>query len=161
MIFYNLTRYCSLKFFWNNPSPLVCLRSTKTNDLISHTFDQTLFYMACQLFSEEILTGEFFATGLYKSLDEYQILLAIASIIYEPRINHKFKTEFKNDQLRLLRKTISSNEFLSNNKKFDELSKMTTMIKPIYDGKSFFDVLERIRLGFSFGTLHNSNYMQK
>jgi len=112
----------------------------KKNAVTNKLTDKGIF--SSKIFSEEILTGEFFATDLYKNLDEYQILLVICSIIYELRLNNKFKTQFKDDKLRLLRKTINSSDFLSQNKKFDELGDLTTLIKPIYDGKTFFDVLE-------------------
>ena len=75
-------------------------------------------------------------------LDEYQILLLLATLIYEPRINHQFKQFYRNEQLKNLKRILYKNIYLSKEKKFENLHLMTTLIKPIYDGQTFFDVMK-------------------
>lgn len=99
-----------------------------------------------KIYADEFTLGEIFATGLAKKLDEYQILLALGAIVYEHREMNQFKREYKNDQYQKLWRTLSRNEYLRRENKFQHLSKITTFIYPAYYGKSFFDVLDLTNL---------------
>jgi len=98
-------------------------------------------YFSSKVFADEITMGEVFATDFANQLDEYQILLVIASIVYEPREMNTFKQRFRNEQLKNLKRFLHADEYLSREKKFLQLDDMTTIINPIYYGKSFFEVL--------------------
>ncbi len=97
---------------------------------------------ASHVYADEITLGEVFATALHESLDEYQILLLLAAIVYEPRERDEFKQKFRNDALKKLKTTLRKNEWLAKEKKFLSLDVMTTVINPIYNGKTFFDVMD-------------------
>ncbi|MBU0457079.1 MAG: DEAD/DEAH box helicase [Nanoarchaeota archaeon] len=99
-----------------------------------------------QVFADEITLGEIFATGFADNLDEYQILLILASLVYEPRANHQFKGNFKNEQLQNLKMMIYNDAYLSKEKKFENLNIMTVLIHPIYHGENFFDVIKSTNL---------------
>lgn len=99
-----------------------------------------------KIFADEISFGEIFATDLVHKLNEYQILLILAALVYEPRINHQFKQEFKNEKLNDLKRVLYSNDYLSRVEKFENLKTMTTLIKPIYEGQTFFDVMKLTNL---------------
>lgn len=99
-------------------------------------------HFSSQIFADEITIGEIFATDFVDKLDEYQILLLLCALVYEPRITHQFKEFFKNEQLRDLTQVLRENSYLSKEKKFEDLRFMTTFIYPIYQGKSFFEVLK-------------------
>jgi superfamily II RNA helicase len=103
-------------------------------------------FFSSKVFADEITLGEIFATGLSSKLDEYQILLVLAALIYEPREKNKFKQKFRNEQLKQLKTILHSSEFLGKEKKFLELDNITTLINPVYNGKTFFDVLEMTNL---------------
>src|SRR3989338_8777582 len=94
-----------------------------------------------KVYSDEITLGEVFATDVATQLDEYQILLAIASIVYEPGRNDEFKQEFPSESLQNLKKALHKNEYLAKEEKFLELNKLTALIQPVYKGTSFFDLL--------------------
>ena len=94
-----------------------------------------------KVYADEITLGEIFATELAEKLDEYSILLILATIVYEHRETTEFKQEFKDARYRKVWPLLSKNEYLRKEKKFINLSKMTAFINPVYDGKSFFDVL--------------------
>lgn len=98
-------------------------------------------YFSSKVFADEIALGEIFATNLADSLDEYQILLVLAALVYEPRQMNKFKQLFRNEQLHKLKGILRKNEYLAHEKKFLKLDIVTVFINPIYHGKSFFDVL--------------------
>lgn len=101
---------------------------------------------ASKIFADEITTGELFATEIVDELDEYQILLTIGALAYEPREMNKFKQLFRNEALQQLKKILSKNEILAKEKKFLELDTLTTLLNPIYNGKSFFEVLQLTNL---------------
>src|SRR3989344_3772483 len=96
---------------------------------------------AAKIFADEIAIGEVFATSMVDSLDEYQILLVLASLIYETREGNIFREKFEDEKLRVLRGILWKNEYLSMEKKFLSLDIMTTLINPVYQGKTFFDVM--------------------
>ncbi|MBT4538706.1 DEAD/DEAH box helicase [Candidatus Woesearchaeota archaeon] len=97
---------------------------------------------ASHIYADEITLGEVFSTGLHESLDEYQILLLLAAVVYEPRERDEFKQKFRNEQLQELKTLLKNDEWLAREKKFLSLDVMTTIINPIYNGKSFFDVMK-------------------
>ncbi|OGI65484.1 hypothetical protein A2642_04710 [Candidatus Nomurabacteria bacterium RIFCSPHIGHO2_01_FULL_39_10] len=101
---------------------------------------------AAKIFADEITTGEIFATDVWQSLDEYQILLVLACLVYEEREMHKFEKGFKDESLVKLHKVLHASDYLHMEKKFLSLDQMTVLIHPIYHGKTFFDVLELINL---------------
>ncbi len=103
-------------------------------------------FFSSRIYADEITTGEVFATEVVEELDEYQIMLIIACLIYEPREMDEFRQQFRNEQLRLLKSLLHRNDYLARENKFLELENMTALIHPIYSGKSFFDVLQAINL---------------
>ncbi len=99
-----------------------------------------------KIFAHEIAIGEIFATPINSKLDEYQILLVLAALVYEPRDTYKFKQKFRNEALKKLKIILRKNEFLAKEKHLLELDTMTTIINPMYNGKTFFEVLELTNL---------------
>ncbi|MDO8655750.1 MAG: DEAD/DEAH box helicase [Nanoarchaeota archaeon] len=94
-----------------------------------------------KVYADEISMGELFATDLSAQLDEYQILLAIACLVYESGRNDEFKQEYRDESLNNLKKVLHKNEYLTMEKKFLEMNKLTALINPVYNGKTFFDLL--------------------
>ncbi len=101
---------------------------------------------SAKVYADEITMGEIFATPLVKRLDEYQILLVIACLVYEPKEQNQFRQLFRTEQLRQLKSLLRSNEYLSRERKFLELDTMTAVVHPLYHGKSFFDLLSLTNL---------------
>ena len=98
------------------------------------------------VYADEIAMGEVFATDMIRRLDEYQILLVLAALVYEPKERTKFKQLFRNEQLRQLKGILRTNDYLAREKKFLSLDQITTLVNPIYHGKTFFDLLELTNL---------------
>lgn len=103
-------------------------------------------HFSSKVFADEITLGEIFATGFADQLDEYQILLILACLVYEPRINHQFKQEFKDEKLKGLRTLLNADEYLSREEKFENLATMTALIYPLIKGQSFFEVIKLTNL---------------
>ncbi len=106
--------------------------------------DKGLF--ASHIFANEISISEIFSTPFFESIDEYEILLILAALIYEPRENHKFKKSFTEEPFGSLVKKIKAHEYLKTDKQLLSIKTMTTVIQPIYNGKTFFDVLDLTNL---------------
>ncbi len=94
-----------------------------------------------KVYADEISMGEIFATEIAGQLDEYQILLAIACLVYEAGRNDEFKQEYRDERLNNLKKVLHKNEYLTLEKKFLEMNRLTALINPAYNGKTFFDLL--------------------
>ncbi len=99
-----------------------------------------------KIFADEIAMGELFATELSDELNDYQILLALGALAYEPKEANQFKQAFRNDALKKLKSVLATNEVLAKERKFLELDTLTTLLNPIYNGKTFFDVLQLTNL---------------
>ncbi len=101
---------------------------------------------SARIYADEITMGQIFATDFVKSLDEYQILLTIAALVYEHREMNIFKTTYLDNGYNKLKNLLSKNEYLSREKKFLNLKLVTTLVSPVYNGKTFFDVLNLTNL---------------
>ena len=103
-------------------------------------------FFGARVYADEITLGEIFATDFAKKLDEYQTLLVLAALVYEPRETHKFKQKFRSEALKILKRELHSHEWLGKEKKFLNLDTITVFINPIFHGKDFFDVLQYTNL---------------
>ncbi len=106
--------------------------------------DKGLF--SSKVYADEITMGEIFATGVAPELNEFQILLVLGCLTYEPRETHQFRQEFKDEELRKLKVILWKNEYLAKEKKFLELENISVLINPVYYGKNFFDILQLTNL---------------
>jgi len=99
-----------------------------------------------KIYSDEIVTGEVFATEFYKQLNEFQMLMMIACISYEPRerteVYKVFGSKFIND----LKQYIKRDDFLKREKRFRSLDKLTAFIHPCYHGNNIFAVIKNTNL---------------
>jgi superfamily II RNA helicase len=101
---------------------------------------------SAKVFADEITLGEIFATPFADNLDEYQILLVLAALVYESRENDQFKKEFKTSELKQLEKELVRSDYLRRERKFESLRKITALIDPVYRGEDFFEVIGNTNL---------------
>jgi len=99
-----------------------------------------------KIYSEEILTGELFATRFYSDLSEYQILLLLGIIVMEDNDKIEFYTKYINSDVKELRKKIRRNDFLSKEQKFSYLYDITAILYPLYENNDFFEILQNTNL---------------
>ncbi|MFH1409597.1 MAG: DEAD/DEAH box helicase [Nanoarchaeota archaeon] len=94
------------------------------------------------IYADEILLGEIFATPFHQELNEYQILLLLACLCYEPRERDNLgKPQYTKD-IRDLKRRIQGSQTLAREKKFAQLVPMTAFIHPCYHGKTIFDIVK-------------------
>ncbi|MBI2572500.1 DEAD/DEAH box helicase [Candidatus Woesearchaeota archaeon] len=103
-------------------------------------------HFAARIFADEITLGEIFATPVADEFDEYEILLVLASIVYEPREMNQFSKQFLDEKYNHAHKVLMKEEYLHHEKKFYSMKEMTTLIYPLYNGKSFFEILKLTNL---------------
>ncbi|MEK6943664.1 MAG: DEAD/DEAH box helicase [Nanoarchaeota archaeon] len=101
---------------------------------------------ASQIYSEEILIGEIFATEFYKKLNEYQMLMVVACVCYEARERTEFYKTFHSRQTNDLKKMLWDDDFLSKEKRFREIDNLTSMIHLCYTGSDLFKILSNTNL---------------
>jgi superfamily II RNA helicase len=101
---------------------------------------------ASQVYADELILGEIFATDFYQDLNEYQILLIMGCLCYEPRERTQFYEKFPSSHSRDLAGRLRSHPYLSQQKQFEQLKLVTAFIHPIYHGESIFTVLHNTNL---------------
>ena len=101
---------------------------------------------ASQIYSDEIIIGEIFATDFCKKLNEYQILMLLACVCYEPRESTQFKKMFPSRFVHELKRMVRSHDYISHEAKFAVLDDLTALIHPCYHGASVFEVIKNTNL---------------
>jgi len=99
-----------------------------------------------QIYADEILIGEIFATDFYLNLNEFQILMILAGICYESREKTEFYKEYPSDFLNQLKNTLRSYSYTNKESRFNDLDVLTSLIHPCYYNKSIFDIMENTNL---------------
>ena len=101
---------------------------------------------ASKIYSDEILISEIFATEFYKNLNEYQMLMIVACICYEHRERVEFCKQYSSHFINDLKRIIWKNDFVSRDKRFSEIEKLTAIIHPCYHGRDLFRILENTNI---------------
>jgi superfamily II RNA helicase len=99
-----------------------------------------------RIFANELVISEVFATDLFTTLTEYQILLLLGALIYEPREKTIIRKKYPTKEYKDLIKLLMSNQLTKLEDKFESLLDVTGFIYPVYEGKTFFDVLDNTNL---------------
>jgi superfamily II RNA helicase len=99
-----------------------------------------------QIYADEILIGEIFATDFYFILNEYQILMILACICYESREKTEFYEQYPSDFLNQLKKALMMDNYTNQEPRFNDLDALTSLIHPCCYNKSIFDILENTNL---------------
>jgi superfamily II RNA helicase len=111
--------------------------------------DSTLTEMgdfASRIYTEEILMGEIFSTGLYKDLDDYQMMLVLACATYEPRERTEFFKTFQNKGSATLRSILKQNPNVAKSRVFKNIEDLTALVWPCYNGKTIFQIIPNVSL---------------
>ena len=99
-----------------------------------------------KIYADEIVIGEIFATDFYAGLNEYEIMMIIASLCYEPREKTEFYKTYRSKPLNELKKKIWDNEQMRKVSRFNYLDALTAMIHPCYHGKDIFYIIKNTNL---------------
>ncbi len=101
---------------------------------------------ASQIYSDEILIGELFATDFHKQLNNYQTLLVIAAVCYEARERTQFHQKFPTQDAHKLRQLLRANHYAQKDKRFEEIIDITSIIHPLFEGENLFDIVKNTSL---------------
>ncbi|MCX6706596.1 MAG: DEAD/DEAH box helicase, partial [Candidatus Woesearchaeota archaeon] len=88
--------------------------------------------------------GEMFATDFYTHLNEYQMMLIIASLCYEPRERTEFYKMFPSKSIDDLRRKTAHEPIMKS--RFSYLDQISAMMHPCYYGHDIFDILKNTDL---------------
>ncbi len=101
---------------------------------------------SAQIYSDEILTGELFATDFYKQLNAYQTLLLAAAICYESRERTQFHHKFPSQDAHRLQHLLRTHHYAQKDKRFEDIMDITAIIQPCYEGANLFDLAKNTSL---------------
>ena len=101
---------------------------------------------AAKIYSDEILTGELFATDFHSQLSTYQLMLLVAAICYEARERTQFHRTFPTEAQHRLEKTLRSHPYAGKDKRFEALREITAIMHPCYEGMNIFDIVKNTSL---------------
>ncbi|MBT4446434.1 DEAD/DEAH box helicase [archaeon] len=101
---------------------------------------------ATKIFVNEIIISEIFATDLYLKMSDYQILLTLGSLCYEAKEKTTFKRRFMNKEYNALKAILAEDPLTKKEKLFESMHDVTALVHPMYNGKTFFDLLENTNL---------------
>lgn len=94
---------------------------------------------ASKIFCDEIEFTEMFATNFWKKLTTYEIALIIAVMVYE----EKRKDEFYGSVSSAIERSLVSKSASIIGKKANHINDMSSIVYPIFAGKSFFEMLKK------------------
>ena len=97
-----------------------------------------------KIYADEIILGEIFATDFYKELNEYQIMLIIACLCYEPREKTEFYKTYTSKFLHDLTRKIHHD--LGIERRFHCIEQLTALMHPCYYGKDIFNIMKNTNL---------------
>ncbi|MBU0666214.1 MAG: DEAD/DEAH box helicase [Nanoarchaeota archaeon] len=101
------------------------------------------------LFTTKIFGNELEVSQIFNGeieLDEYSILLLLASLEYEGKRETRFYKTYENSDSRKLFNQIQNNPVLRKGAWSQNINKMTAIIYPLYHQKKFFEVLKNSNL---------------
>jgi superfamily II RNA helicase len=101
---------------------------------------------ATKIFSNEIEISQMFAGEFNYELDEYTILLLIASLVYENKRETKFYVKYNTQKIIKIKKALSLHPVLRNGGWQENMEKMSALIDPCYNQKKFIDILKNTNL---------------
>ncbi len=103
-------------------------------------------HFASHIFANEITIAEIFATDFIDTISEYEILLLLGALVYEPRQMNKFYKTYTQEPYGKLVHKLRQHEHLGKEKKFLMLKEATAFTYPMFHGETFFDVLKNTNL---------------
>ncbi len=124
-------------------------RLKKMKYIISEEDEEHLTWkgeFASKIYVDELLMGEMFGTDFKEGLNEYEILLLISALSYEPKEKTEFFNQKDNKFVKKLKKKIGSVPFLKDEERLNNIKKMTSLIDPCYHGKTVFESMNNTNM---------------
>ena len=100
---------------------------------------------ATHIYSNELLITEIFCSSLYQKLTDTELTVLVASIVYEEKLQDKFKIGDKKTFFNII-DTLEQNEFISKKLNQKSVSKMNLIVSSWIEGVQFPDLMEMCNL---------------
>ncbi|MBD3318443.1 DEAD/DEAH box helicase [Candidatus Woesearchaeota archaeon] len=94
------------------------------------------------IFVDELLIGEVFGTSFWQGLTEYQVLLLIAALVFEPRSSLQFAPPQLTKPAKEVLSRIKQDPFLKRQTKLKNIVTLTGIMLPIFQGEKFTQILK-------------------
>ncbi len=94
------------------------------------------------IFVDEIVVGEVFGTTFFQDLNEYQVLLLIAALVFEPRAGVQLAPPIVTKDVKELIRKVQQHSYLKRLKKMRNITAITALIHPCYEGEKFLQLLD-------------------
>jgi superfamily II RNA helicase len=98
------------------------------------------------IFSEEIEISQMFAGPIDFEFDEYTILIALAALTYEEKREVEFYNQRADKKVKIFEKMIKSHPYLKKGEWMKNMERMTSIINPIHENKTFTDMLNNTNM---------------
>jgi superfamily II RNA helicase len=99
-----------------------------------------------KIYADVIMIGEIFSTEFYLDLNEYQLLLLLACLCYEPREKTELYEEYHSKFLSDLKKAVKMDKYIGSDQRFRNLDSITALMHPCFKGESIFEVMKNTNL---------------
>jgi len=98
------------------------------------------------IFADEIELSQIFGGKFDFELDSYHAALLIGAIVYEEKREVKYFKKFPSKKLEELRSVLKSHPVLRKNKWSKDLEKLTAILYPCYQQKTFIEILKNTNM---------------
>ncbi|NJL43854.1 MAG: DEAD/DEAH box helicase [Nitrosarchaeum sp.] len=99
-----------------------------------------------RIYSDEILTGEIFATDIHGRLTDLQTLLLLGAMAFEPKERIEFSRPQRRAGLAQLQGIIAGHAYLRKDKRMRHIQDLTAILVPCHEGKTIFDILRNTNM---------------
>lgn len=99
-----------------------------------------------RIFSNEIEVSQIFMGRLDYELDEYPILLLVASLVYEGRRGTRFFKKYNHKKTAQIMNVVSNHPVLKSGKWYKNMENMTAIVDPCFQYTAFIDILKNTNM---------------
>ncbi|PIN75115.1 hypothetical protein COV18_05170 [Candidatus Woesearchaeota archaeon CG10_big_fil_rev_8_21_14_0_10_37_12] len=122
------------------------VKKLKVMNYISKDCLTDLGMFTTKIFSNELEISQMFATKFKDRLDEYDVLLLIGSLVYEPKREAKFFQIFPSKKIATLVNKLKDHPYLKNQEWYKHMTNLSAFLKPCSEGKKFVDILRNANM---------------
>lgn len=101
---------------------------------------------SANIYADEILIGEIFATKFHRGLGDYQLMLLIGGLAYEHKKKIEFYKQFPSPNVKNLLKQLKGHRTLRRYRRFEHVKGLTALLHPCFYGENLFSVFKNTNL---------------
>jgi superfamily II RNA helicase len=101
---------------------------------------------SANIYADEILTGEIFATRFHRALGDYQLTLLIGGLAYEHKKKIEFHKTFPSGEMKNLLKQLKGHGTLRRYRRFEHVKGLSALLHPCFYGEDLFSAFKNTNL---------------